>query len=108
MKLNIKKEDTVMVISGDDKGKTGRVIDVDKEKMKVLVEGINIHVKHERPSQQNQDGGRVEKEFPVPYSNVMLVDKNGEQTRVGIRHEEDKNGKIRKVRVAKTTGEDLD
>lgn len=87
MKLKIKKNDIVQVISGDDKGKSGRVLLVDPKKMTVLVEGVNIHTKHEKPNQNNQQGGRVQRELPVHYSNVLLVDSDKKATRVGFKKE---------------------
>jgi large subunit ribosomal protein L24 len=87
MKLKIKKNDIVEIIAGDDKGKKGRVLLVDPKKMNVLVEGVNIHIKHEKPSQQNQNGGRVEKEFPVHYSNVLVIDSDKKASRIGFRKE---------------------
>lgn len=91
MKIRIKKNDIVQVISGDDKGKTGRVLLIDLKKLTVLIEGVNKHIKHEKPSQNNQKGGRVEKEFPVHYSNVLLVDSDKKATRIGIRKEKKGN-----------------
>lgn len=73
MKLSIKKGDNVKVITGVDKGKEGRVLEVYPTKMKVLVEGINEKIKHEKPSQQNQQGGRVNKSAPIHYSNVKKI-----------------------------------
>lgn len=73
MKLKIKKGDTVQVITGVDKGKEGRVLEIYPSKMKVLVEGVNEKIKHEKPSQQNQQGGRVTKGAPLHYSNVKLI-----------------------------------
>jgi large subunit ribosomal protein L24 len=73
MKLKIKKGDIVKVIAGDDKGKEGRVLAVNPTKMSVLVENVNMHVKHIKPNQQNQQGGRVETNFPIHYSNIKLV-----------------------------------
>jgi large subunit ribosomal protein L24 len=73
MKLSIKKGDNVKVITGVDKGKEGRVLEVYPTKMKVLVEGINEKIKHEKPSQQNQQGGRVTKSAPIHYSNVKKI-----------------------------------
>ncbi|MBX3043525.1 MAG: 50S ribosomal protein L24 [Candidatus Kapabacteria bacterium] len=87
MKLKIKKNDIVEVIAGDDKGKSGRVLLVDPKKMTVLIEGVNIHVRHEKPSQRNQNGGRIEKEFPIHYSNVLVIDSDKNATRVGFRKE---------------------
>ena len=93
MKLKIKKNDMVMVISGNDKGKTGRVLEIDKEKMRVLVEQVNIRAKHEKPTQRNQKGGIVRKEMPIHYSKVALFEGN-EPVRVGIKVDE-KGNKIR-------------
>lgn len=106
MKMKIRKGDTVQIISGNDIGKTGRVLEVYPKNMRILVEGINIRTKHEKPSQQNQKGGTVKKEMPVHYSNVMLLDSEKYPTRVGIRREE-RGGKVESVRYAKTDGKDL-
>lgn len=95
-----------MVVTGDDKGKTGRVLEVYPKEMKLLVEQINIHSKHTRPNQTNAKGGIVKKELPVHYSNVMMVDSEKNPTRVGIRREE-KNGKISSVRFARSNKKDL-
>jgi large subunit ribosomal protein L24 len=73
MKLKIKKGDTVKVIAGDDKGKEGRVLEIYPTKMTILVDGVNIHKKHTKPSQQNQNGGIVDTSLPINYSNVQLV-----------------------------------
>lgn len=73
MKLKIKKDDEVKVITGSDKGKTGRVLQVYPDKMKVLVEGVNIRKKHTRPSQTNQEGGIIETAIPIHYSNVQKI-----------------------------------
>jgi len=101
MKLNIKKNDMVIVITGNDKGKIGRVLEVYPKVMRILVEGVNVRKKHSRPSQRNQKGGIVSKEMPVHYSNVMIVDSDKSPTRIGIRTEE-KNGIQTTVRFAKT------
>lgn len=106
MKFKIKKNDQVMVIAGDDKGKIGRVLDLDTKKNRVLVEGVNIHIKHQRPNQQNQQGGRVEMEFPVHYSNVMLVDSDKKATKITLKREV-KGGKNIVTRVAKTNGKEI-
>ena len=100
MKLKLKKGDVVQVIAGNDKGATGRILDVIAESQRVLVEGVNIRKKHERPSQQNQQGGIVSKEMPIHYSNVMLLDSDKIPTRVGFRVDE-KNPEL-KERYAKT------
>ncbi len=100
--LKIKKGDTVQVITGKDKGKEGKVISVDVQKGKVVVEGANMVTKHTKPSQANPNGGIIQKEAAIDVSNVMLV-VNGKTTRVGF---EVKDGK--KVRVAKATGAVID
>jgi len=74
MKLKIKKNDTVMVITGNDKGKIGRVLEVIPDKMRILVEGVNVRTKATRPNQQNPKGGLIHKELPIHYSNVQLID----------------------------------
>jgi large subunit ribosomal protein L24 len=89
-KLKIKKGDTVKVIAGDDRGKTGRVLEVYPKTMKILVEGVNIHKKHTRPNQQYPNGGIISKELPIHYSNVMILDSDKNPTRIGIRVEEKK------------------
>lgn len=89
IKLKIKKGDKVRVISGDDKGKDGFVIRVDKTKMRVLVEGINMVKRHTKPSAANQEGGIIEKEAPIHISNVMILD--GDTTsKIGRRVEDEK------------------
>ena len=100
--MKIKKGDTVKVIAGKDKDKTGKVIAVNKKDGKVLVEGVNMVTKHTKPSAANQQGGIVNKEAAIDASNVMLV-VNGKATRVGFKMDGDK-----KVRVAKATGEVID
>lgn len=74
MKLKIKKGDTVKVITGEDKGKEGRVLEIYPKKMTLLVEDVNMKIKHEKPNQQNQQGGRMEVAAPIHYSNVELVE----------------------------------
>lgn len=109
MKLKIKKNDTVAVIAGNDKGKSGRVLEVYSDKMRILVEGVNIRIKASRPSQANPQGGLIHKEMPIHYSNVQLVDSEKTPTRTGIRIS-DKDiikGKPLKVRYAKSNGKDI-
>ncbi len=106
MKLKIKKGDTVKVISGNSKGQVGRVLELNTEKMRVLVEQVNVRAKHQKPNQQNQTGGIVHKEMPIHYSNVMLLDSDKKVTRVGIRKQES-NGRIEKIRFARTNKKDL-
>lgn len=101
MKLKIKAGDTVRVIAGDHKGSEGKILVVDKEKNKAIVEGINMVSKHEKPSAKNPQGGIVEKEAPIHISNLSLIDaKSGEATRVGY---EVKDGK--KVRISRKSKE---
>ena len=100
--LKIKKGDTVRVIAGKDKDKEGKVLLVNAKKNTVVVEGVNMITKHEKPSMANQQGGIVNKEAPINISNVMYLHK-GKPTRIGFRIDGDK-----KVRVAKSTGETID
>ena len=103
-KLHLKKNDTVVVLAGEDKGKTGKVLKVLVEKNRALVEGVNMVSKSTKPSAQNPQGGIVKQEAPIHISNLSLVDpKSGKATRVGIKVTED--GK--KVRIAKKSGEEI-
>ena len=98
--MKIKKGDTVQVITGNDEGKIGRVIKVFLNRDRVVIEGVNIVKKHARPTQDNPQGGIIEKEATIHISNVMLV-AGGKPTRVGYKTLEDG----RKVKYAKTTSE---
>ena len=102
--MKIKKNDTVKIITGKDKGKEGKVIAVTDGKL--LVEGVNMISKHSKASQKNPKGGIIHQESPIDASNVMYVHK-GKPTRVGFSTIETKKG-IKKVRVAKTTGDVID
>ena len=93
----------VQVISGNYKGKSGRVLQILKEKNRVLVEGINLAKKHMRPNQENQQGGIIEKELSINISNVMLL-KNGKPVKVGFKVLKD--GK--KIRVNRKNGDLID
>lgn len=85
--MYIKKDDIVEVVAGDDKGKRGRVLSVDHEANKVLVEGINKVYKHLKPNRRNQQGGRLSKEMPVAVSNLLLIcPQTNRATRVGVRY----------------------
>lgn len=97
--LRIKKGDSVKVVSGTYKGQTGRVLKLIKDKDRLLVEGINKVKKHTKPSQENPQGGIVEKELSIHISNLMLLDKNN-PIKVGFKVSE--NGK--KVRINKSNG----
>jgi len=82
IKTKIKRGDQVIVIAGNDKGRTGEVQSVHRERQRVLVEGVNVRTKNLKPTQQNPQGERVEREFPIHISNVMLLDPNtGKGTR---------------------------
>ena len=98
--MKIKKGDTVQVITGNDEGKIGRVIKVFLNRDRVVIEGVNIVKKHARPTQENPQGGIIEKEATIHISNIMMVI-GGKPTRVGYKTLEDG----RKVKFAKTTGE---
>ena len=103
-KLHIKKNDTVVVLAGEDKGKTGKVLKVLVEKNRALVEGVNMVSKSTKLSAKNPQGGIVKQEAPIHISNLSLIDpKSGKATRVGIKVTED--GK--KVRIAKKSGEEI-
>ena len=99
MAAKLKKGDTVVVLTGKDKGKTGEITAVFPKENKATVDGVNIALRHTRQSQTSQ-GGRVPKNMPIDLSNLALLDKNGKATRVGFRMDGDQ-----KVRFAKTTGD---
>ncbi len=100
----IRKNDQVVVISGKEKGKIGRVLRVLHEDNRVLVEKLNMVKRHTKPSAKNRQGGIVEKEASIHLSNVMLVDpKSGKGTRIGFKTVDGK-----KIRVAKKSGEAID
>ncbi|MBD5254782.1 MAG: 50S ribosomal protein L24 [Barnesiella sp.] len=99
----IKKDDNVYVLSGEDRGKTGRVLKVIADKNRAIVEGVNIVTKATKPNAQHPQGGLVKMEAPVAISNLALIDpKSGKPTRVGFRVEDGK-----KVRYAKKSGEEI-
>lgn len=103
--MRIKKGDTVVVIAGKDKGKRGKVLQVLPKKNKIIVEGINIVTKHQRPDQQLQQGGIINQESAIDISNVMFWDKKaGQGARIGYKFLD--NGE--KVRMSKKTGEEID
>ena len=108
LKLKIKKDDTVKVITGKYKGKTGRVLDVIRETGRVLVEGVGMVKRHTRPNPSKQiKGGIAERESPIAVSNVMIVTSGGVATRVGYRTD-GVGSSARRVRVARKGGEILD
>jgi large subunit ribosomal protein L24 len=107
-KAKLKKDDTVKVIAGRDKGKTGRVLNVDRVTGKVLVEGVSMVKRHTRPNPSKQvKGGIAERESAIAISNVMILTSGGVATRIGYRMEAAGSG-TRRVRIAKKGGEILD
>ncbi len=102
--MRVRRDDQVKVISGKDRGKTGRVVKVDREKERVYVEGLNIIKRHQRPRTMQEQGGIIEAPGPIHVSNVQLLDPDGQPSRVGVRRDE--GG--RRVRVAKRSGKDID
>ncbi|OGC76930.1 MAG: 50S ribosomal protein L24 [candidate division Zixibacteria bacterium RBG_16_40_9] len=105
--MKIRKDDTVMVISGDDKGKTGKVLMVFPDDNKVLVEGINFIKRHTRPTQKNRKGGILEKEAPLNISNVLVYcGKCASSTKIGHKIiTQERTGKPAKVRICRRCGE---
>ena len=117
-KRHIKKDDTVMLIKAitaanqrNDRlrGYTGRVLKIFPKQNRIIVEGVNLRLRHTKPNQTHPQGGRIEQEMPIHISNVQPVDSQGERTRVGRKWIQDPDtGGGRWVRYAKTTGEELD
>ena len=102
-KLHIKKGDTVYVNAGNDKGKTGKVLSVNPDKDRAIVEGVNLVKKHTKPNSKQPQGGIIEQEAGIHISNLQLIDpKSGKPTRVGYKMDGDK-----KVRYAKKSGEEI-
>ena len=103
-KLHIKKGDTVVVISGNSKGQSGKVLEVVREDERAIVEGVNLVSKHTKPNAKSPQGGIVKQEATIHVSNLMLKDpKSGKPTRIGRRL--DKDGKL--VRYSKKSGEEI-
>ena len=103
-KLHIKKGDTVILIAGESKGQKGRILEVDREKERAIVEGINMVSKHTKPNAKAPQGGIIKKEAPVHISNLMLIDPaSGKPTRIGKRL----NDKNKVVRYSKKSGEEI-
>jgi large subunit ribosomal protein L24 len=108
LRIRIRKNDMVKVIAGRDKGKVGRVLEVNRETGRILVEGVMLVKKHVRPNPaRGIKGGIAERESPIHVSNVMIVTSDGKTSRIGARTET-VGGKARRVRVAVKTGEILD
>jgi len=105
MAARIRKGDTVIVLTGKDKGRKGEVLKSFPDENRVLVQGVNIHARHTKPSQTDPQGGIKRTEAPIHVSNVAHVDpRDGKATRVGFKDD----GKGRKVRFAKRSGENID
>lgn len=102
MKLHIKKGDTVMVITGDHKGQQGKVLRIDTDKYRAIVEGVNLVSKHTKPNAKNPQGGILKQESPIHLSNLMVIDSTGKPTRIG-RKLDPKSEKS--VRYSKKSGE---
>ncbi len=102
IKTKLKKDDTVKVLSGKEKGKTGRILKIDTVNGRVLVQGLNLVKKAVRKKSQQDKGGIIEIEAPIHISNVALVTKSGQTTRIGYKFEDGK-----KVRIARKTGEEI-
>jgi large subunit ribosomal protein L24 len=104
MARHVKKGDMVVVIAGDDKGKTGEILHVFPDRGKVLVQGVNVVHKHLRRSRVNPQGGRIQKEMPINISNVLPLDpKTNQPTRVGFKVNKDGS----RERIARKSGDSL-
>jgi len=102
--LHVKKDDTVVVISGKDKGKKGKILKSDPDAGRVVVENVNMITRHTKPRRQGEQGGRIKKEGTIDASNVMLFCKHCDKpSRTGVRFD----GK-KKIRVCKKCGKDID
>ena len=99
-KLKIKKGDTVVVLTGKNKGATGEVLSVSPRDAKLTVKGVNVVGRNQKPSQANPEGGVVRKEMPIHVSNVAIADTDGKPSRVGFRVENDT-----KIRIARKSGD---
>ena len=105
--MKIKKNDMVMIIAGNDRGKTGKILKVFPKINKAIIEGINMRKRHTKPTQKSPQGGILEKEAPINVSNVMMLDpKTNEPTRLGAQIIlDEKTGKKKRARVSKASGE---
>lgn len=101
-KLHIRKGDNVKVLAGDSRGKTGKVLEVDVENNKAIVENVNLATKHSKPNAKNPKGGILKQEMPIHLSNLMVLDAGGKPTRTGRKTDAKTN---KSVRVSKKTGE---
>ncbi|MBP9993810.1 MAG: 50S ribosomal protein L24 [bacterium] len=101
IKMFVKKGDSVVIISGTQKGKRGTVLSVDPKKQRAIVDGVNLVSKNTKPSTENPKGGIIKKEAPIHVSNIMVCDKDGTPGRIG--RKKDENGKS--IRYSKKSGE---
>jgi large subunit ribosomal protein L24 len=101
-KIHVKKGDNVKILAGDSKGKTGKVLEVETDTYKAIVENVNLATKHSKPNAKNPKGGILKQEMPIHISNLMLVDGSGKATRVGRKTDEKTN---KSVRISKKSGE---
>lgn len=106
-KTRFKKNDTVKVISGNSRGSVGKILFIDRDKGKVIVEGVNIIHRHTKPNQKNPQGGIIRREAPINITNVMLMcPKTNQPTRIGTNViKDEKTGKITRMRLSKKSGE---
>jgi large subunit ribosomal protein L24 len=105
--MKIRKNDNVVVVSGNSKGKTGKVLKVFPKVDRVIVEGVNLRKRHTKPTQKNPQGGITEKEAAIHVSNVMILDpKSSKKTRIGARLIiDEKTGKKKSARISRVSGE---
>jgi large subunit ribosomal protein L24 len=104
--IRLKKNDKVKVVSGNHKGKEGKILKIFREKNRVIVEGVNIIKRHTKPNQKNPQGGITQKESPIHVSNVMLIDpKSNEPSRIGMQIIQGEDGKKKRMRYGKKSGE---
>ncbi|MFA7360556.1 MAG: 50S ribosomal protein L24 [Candidatus Kapaibacterium sp.] len=107
IKTRLKKNDTVKVLSGNSKGTTGKILFIDKQKGRVIVEGVNIVHKHQKATQKNPQAAIIKREAPINITNVSLVcPKTSKQTRIGMEIVKDPTtGKVKRMRLSKKSGE---
>ncbi len=105
--MKIRKNDNVMVIAGNDKGRSGKVLKVFPKTSRIIIEGINLRKRHTKPNSKSPQGGILEREAPINSSNVMILDpKSNKPTRIGAKIIlDEKTGKKKIARVSKTSGE---
>lgn len=102
--MRFKKGDNVEVIAGKDRGKSGKIVKIDNENNRVIVEGLNLRIKHARGRREGEKGQRIEFAAPMHVSNIMLLDpRTGKRTRMGVKILADK----KKIRISRKTGEEI-